>query len=382
MRHDAGLVVCGAAAVEPVAAHGGLERRGLPVLVLAGRLHVVVGVEQDRRLAVLAPCACASTAGWPSSRRRASARATISTTRTRRAPRAGPWRPRRSPRRAPGRTRPTRPTGCARGRRGRRSPRACRPATASRSASRSEVGCGVAVMRVILSAWPRRPRANGQTPQLAPATTLNEDGVPRARATPTPTRKEKEAARKRPLVGETTAAAARKARATSMAEAAREGPRRHGAGRREVPSDARPRPAEEVRARLRRRAVQHRRADDSRSWSLLSSSRLSSRSRRSSTFIGFCGALVLFCRDSTMLDAGLPESIGCAAKFGERPGREGRLVRARRAACSARADAPAEAAGQAAGKRPDEYSARRLACDASPRLICRAQSGPRYRNAV
>ena len=54
VRQHAGLVVGGAAAVEPVAAHRRLERRRLPVLVLALRLHVVVRVEQHRRLAAVA----------------------------------------------------------------------------------------------------------------------------------------------------------------------------------------------------------------------------------------------------------------------------------------------------------------------------------------
>ena len=45
---DAGLVVGGTAAVEPVAALGGLPRRGVPVGVVVLRLHVVVGVEQHR----------------------------------------------------------------------------------------------------------------------------------------------------------------------------------------------------------------------------------------------------------------------------------------------------------------------------------------------
>ena len=49
--HDAGLVVGGAAAVEAAGALGGLERRGRPQLVAAGRLDVVVGVEQHGRRA-------------------------------------------------------------------------------------------------------------------------------------------------------------------------------------------------------------------------------------------------------------------------------------------------------------------------------------------
>ena len=54
VRGDAGLVVGGAAAVEPVAALGRLERLAVPVGRVADRLHVVVGVEQHRRRALRA----------------------------------------------------------------------------------------------------------------------------------------------------------------------------------------------------------------------------------------------------------------------------------------------------------------------------------------
>ena len=52
MGHDPGLVVGGAAAVEAAVALGRLERRAVPVGVVAGRLHVVVGVEHDGRRAL------------------------------------------------------------------------------------------------------------------------------------------------------------------------------------------------------------------------------------------------------------------------------------------------------------------------------------------
>ena len=52
MRHDSGLVVRGAAAVQAAAADGRRERRGLPQRLVADRLHVVVGVEQDGRASV------------------------------------------------------------------------------------------------------------------------------------------------------------------------------------------------------------------------------------------------------------------------------------------------------------------------------------------
>ena len=48
VRHDTGLVVGGAAAVEPPAPLGRLEGRAVPEGVVAGRLHVVVRVEHDR----------------------------------------------------------------------------------------------------------------------------------------------------------------------------------------------------------------------------------------------------------------------------------------------------------------------------------------------
>ena len=51
MRRDAGLVVGGAAAVEPAVALGRLERRRVPVGAVVLGLHVVVGVEQHRRRA-------------------------------------------------------------------------------------------------------------------------------------------------------------------------------------------------------------------------------------------------------------------------------------------------------------------------------------------
>ncbi len=51
MRCDAGLVVGGAAAVEPAVALGRLERRRVPLAAVALGLHVVVGVQQHRRRA-------------------------------------------------------------------------------------------------------------------------------------------------------------------------------------------------------------------------------------------------------------------------------------------------------------------------------------------
>ncbi|GMA93352.1 hypothetical protein GCM10025881_01760 [Pseudolysinimonas kribbensis] len=52
MRRHARLVVRGPATREPVAAERGLVRLRLPVGIVTGRLHVVMGVEQNRRPAV------------------------------------------------------------------------------------------------------------------------------------------------------------------------------------------------------------------------------------------------------------------------------------------------------------------------------------------
>ena len=48
---DLALVVAGAAGIDVVAANFRLERRRLPFVQRIGRLHVVMAVEQDRRLA-------------------------------------------------------------------------------------------------------------------------------------------------------------------------------------------------------------------------------------------------------------------------------------------------------------------------------------------
>ena len=62
---------------------------------------------------------------------------------------------------------------------------------------------------------PAGPRASANE---APGTTLNEDPVPTGKGRPTPTRKQKEEARKRPLVS-SDRSAARKASREQMAEA-------------------------------------------------------------------------------------------------------------------------------------------------------------------
>lgn len=54
--HDAGLVIRSATAVQAVAPHGRFERVGLPVCGVAGRLHVVVRVEQDRSTGTPSDC--------------------------------------------------------------------------------------------------------------------------------------------------------------------------------------------------------------------------------------------------------------------------------------------------------------------------------------
>ena len=50
VRHDPGLVVCRAAPVDATVAHRRFERRRLPHGVVAGRLHVMVRVQHDRRM--------------------------------------------------------------------------------------------------------------------------------------------------------------------------------------------------------------------------------------------------------------------------------------------------------------------------------------------
>ena len=72
--HDPGLVVGDATGVDPAVPLGRLERRGVPVGGVAGRLDVVVGVEQDRRRAGSGPSTCPITAGRPPSRTISTAR--------------------------------------------------------------------------------------------------------------------------------------------------------------------------------------------------------------------------------------------------------------------------------------------------------------------
>ena len=47
VRHDAGLIVGGAAAVEAAITHGWLERGRQPLVIAPGRLHVMVRVQKD-----------------------------------------------------------------------------------------------------------------------------------------------------------------------------------------------------------------------------------------------------------------------------------------------------------------------------------------------
>ena len=65
VRHDARLVVGGAAAVQPAVAFVGDERLGLPQGRVPRRLHVVVGVQQDRSAFPSAAGRRATTAGPP-----------------------------------------------------------------------------------------------------------------------------------------------------------------------------------------------------------------------------------------------------------------------------------------------------------------------------
>ena len=114
-----GLVVCRTATVQATVAHGRLERRRLPQRVVSGRLHVVVRVQQDRRLAV-AGGARGEHRGLPVLVGAGDRRAQRSAPRRRhRCPSRARRRPRRCARAASGRM-PARPCrGCARGDRGR-----------------------------------------------------------------------------------------------------------------------------------------------------------------------------------------------------------------------------------------------------------------------
>ena len=49
MDHDPGFVIGGSASEETIAPAGGDERFGVPILGASGRLHVVMGVEEDGR---------------------------------------------------------------------------------------------------------------------------------------------------------------------------------------------------------------------------------------------------------------------------------------------------------------------------------------------
>lgn len=58
VHHDAGLVVCCTAAVKAAIDFCGLKRFGVPQFFIARWLHIVVGVEQDRWLAIAGRSVC------------------------------------------------------------------------------------------------------------------------------------------------------------------------------------------------------------------------------------------------------------------------------------------------------------------------------------
>ena len=122
-----GLVIRRAAAVEAVAAQGRLEGQRVPVGVVAGRLHVVVGVEQHRRASVAGRARGDDRRLTELLARRESAAGSTSTLSNTPSSRTSPaifsalaWRCEKS--------KPSHETeGCARVRRGSRSPPAARP---------------------------------------------------------------------------------------------------------------------------------------------------------------------------------------------------------------------------------------------------------------
>ena len=244
-------------------------------LVVAGRLHVVVRVEQDGGPAVAGRRAWRARRAGPAPTvvrdRRAARSRRVSNTPV---PRTSSATASALAARAPGRSRATRRRGCARGRRGRRR----RPGIPRR---RPTDGLGVAdgaavdsvrrgwVMRVIL----RRPPIRGLPWQRTPPAprarsrrrrTTHPRRPPRpARARRRRRRAEQEAARKRPLVPNDRKEAAKQARA-KQAEAREQARVGMAAGDdRYLPARDQG-PQKQVRARLRRRPLQHRRGRSSR----------------------------------------------------------------------------------------------------------------------
>ena len=207
---------------------------GLPQRLVADRLHVVVGVEQDRRAAVarrarrehrgLAELVRAGDRGA----------ADLDGLEEAESLDEGGDGLGAALHLARRRSRETRSTGCARGRRDRRGRRGCRMAAASRTASCRVRLSGHAGNLKVLPLSRHRGSTVAKTPAApVPADVPAETTTPAARAArrrPAPSRRPRASARSSPTRRR------RKARAQGRARrAAREGPRRHGRRRGHVP---------------------------------------------------------------------------------------------------------------------------------------------------
>ena len=261
VRHDPGLVVGGAAAVQAPAADGRLERRGLPQRLVADRLHVVVRVEQDRRAAV-ARGARGEHRGLARSRPcRGSPRGGSRRCRTGRVPR----RERRPPPRCAALRSRRNPGNAIDGMRT-RAPRSARAAGMPDAAASRTASCRVSsvVMRVILRCFPiETPRFHRGQDTRSPR--------PRRRSGRHDDRRQgPRDADARRAGGRAQAPARRRhegsqgARQGRARRSAREGPRRHGRRRRQVPSGPRQGSAAQVRARLHRLRLAPRRGRHAR----------------------------------------------------------------------------------------------------------------------